>query len=148
MNKFIASLFGVVVSASAFASDLYVSGSVGTTTSGTGQAIVGLAVGSDIHQNLRVEGQYQYDPDREQHNVFGHLMPQVRIPNTGLSPYALVGLGADLGNLGNNPLYVVGGGLRVDVSKLVDLDFRYRRIDSIDNNDRRDIVSTGVNFKF
>lgn len=148
MNKIIASLLGVVLSSSAFASDLYVSGSVGTTISGTGQAVVGLAAGSDIHQNLRVEGQYQYDTEREQHTVFGHMMPQVRIPNTSMSPYVLIGLGVDIGNLSNNPLYVVGGGLRVDVSKIVDLDFRYRRIDSVDNNDRRDVVMTGVNFKF
>ena len=148
MNKFIASLFGVVVSASAMASDLYVSGSVGTTASGTGQAVVGLALGSEVHKNLRVEGAYQYDPDRLQHNVFAHVMPQAQIPGTSLTPYAIVGVGADVEHLSNRPLYVGGGGVRVEVTKSVDFDVRYRRVDTVDYNDLREVVSAGISLKF
>ena len=148
MNKFIAAAFGLIVSSSAIAGDLYVTGSVGTHATGSGDAVVGIAVGSDLHKNLRVEGAYEYDVDAKKNSLFGHVIPQAQIPGTSLTPYLLAGVGVDVESLDSRPMYVVGGGLRVELSKAVDFDVRYRRIDSVSNNDKQEVVSTGLSLKF
>ena len=75
-------------------------------------------------------------------------MPQATIPGTGITPYVLVGLGVNLESLDSKPLYVVGAGARTELTKTLDLDLRYRRIDSVDNNDRREVVTAGIVLKF
>ena len=148
MKKYLAALAGVVMSTSAMAADLYVTGSVGTHATGAGGSVVGVALGMEPNKNLRVEAAYQYDVDNKKNNLFAHVLPQYAIPNTGLTPYLLVGVGADLESLDSRPLYVVGGGLRVEMTKTVDFDMRYRRIDNTDNTDKREVVTGGVSVKF
>jgi len=148
MKKYLAALAGVVMSTSAMAADLYVTGSVGTHATGAGDSVVGVALGMEPNKNLRVEAAYQYDLDNKKNNLFAHVLPQYAIPNTGLTPYVLVGVGADLESLDSRPLYVLGGGLRVEMTKTVDFDVRYRRIDNTDNTDKREVVTGGVSVKF
>jgi opacity protein-like surface antigen len=148
MKKYLAALAGVVMSTSAMAADLYVTGSVGTHATGAGDSVVGVALGMEPNKNLRVEAAYQYDVDDKKNNLFAHVLPQYAIPNTGLTPYVLVGVGADLESLDSRPLYVLGGGLRVEMTKTVDFDVRYRRIDNTDNTDKREVVTGGVSVKF
>ena len=148
MKKYLAALAGVVMSTSAMAADLYVTGSVGTHVTGAGDSVVGVALGMEPNKNLRVEAAYQYDVDNKKNNLFAHVLPQYQIPGTGLTPYVLVGVGADIESLDSKPLYVVGGGLRVELTKAVDFDMRYRRIDNTDNTDKREVVTGGVSVKF
>jgi len=148
MKKYLAALAGVVMSTSAMAADLYVTGSIGTHATGAGDSVVGVALGMEPNKNLRVEAAYQYDVDNKKNNLFAHVLPQYAIPNTGLTPYVLVGVGADLESLDSRPLYVLGGGLRVEMTKTVDFDVRYRRIDNTDNTDKREVVTGGVSVKF
>jgi hypothetical protein len=148
MKKYLAALAGVVMSTSAMAADLYVTGSVGTHATGAGDSVVGVALGMEPNKNLRVEAAYQYDVDNKKNNLFAHVLPQYAIPNTGLTPYVLVGVGADLESLDSRPLYVLGGGLRVEMTKTVDFDVRYRRIDNTDNTDKREVITGGVSLKF
>lgn len=148
MKKYLAALAGVVMSTSAMAADLYVTGSVGTHATDAGDSVVGVALGMEPNKNLRVEAAYQYDVDNKKNNLFAHVLPQYAIPNTGLTPYVLVGVGADLESLDSRPLYVLGGGLRIEMTKTVDFDVRYRRIDNTDNTDKREVVTGGVSVKF
>lgn len=148
MKKYLAALAGVVMSTSAMAADLYVTGSVGTHVTGAGDSVVGVALGMEPNKNLRVEAAYQYDVDNKKNNLFAHVLPQYQIPGTGLTPYVLVGVGADIESLDSRPLYVVGAGLRVEMTKTVDFDVRYRRIDNTDNTDKREVVTGGVSVKF
>ena len=148
MKKYLAALAGVVMSTSAMAADLYVTGSVGTHVTGAGDSVVGVALGMEPNKNLRVEAAYQYDVDNKKNNLFAHVLPQYQIPGTGLTPYVLAGVGADIESLDSRPLYVVGAGLRVEMTKTLDFDMRYRRIDNTDNTDKREVVTGGVSLKF
>lgn len=146
--KYISAIAGVMLATSAMAKDLYVTGSIGTQTARTGDAIVSVAVGVETNKNLRVEGAYEYDVDSKGHRLFVHALPQAQIPGTVLTPYALVGVGVDLESLDSRPLYALGGGVRVELTKTMDLDLRYRHVDNMDNTDKREIVSAGVSVKF
>jgi len=148
MKKYLAALAGVVMSTSAMAADVYVSGSIGTHVVGGGETVINVAVGMETNKNLRVEAAYQYDVDNKKNNLFAHVLPQYTIPSTGLTPYVLVGFGVDIESLDSNPLYVLGGGLRVEMTKALDFDVRYRRIDNTDNTDKREVVTGGVSVKF
>jgi opacity protein-like surface antigen len=148
MNKFFASALGVMLASTALAGDLVVTGTVGNHVTGSGDAVVGISVGSDVHKNLRVEGAYEYDVDRKKNSVFAHVMPQAQIPTTSLTPYALVGVGVDVESLDSRPMYVVGAGVRLELTKAMDVDFRFRRIDTVDNRDRQEVVTGGLSVKF
>jgi opacity protein-like surface antigen len=148
MNKYFFGLIGALMSTSVMAADLYVSGSVGTHVTGRGDNIIDVAVGAELNKNMRVEAAYQYDVDNKKNNLFAHVIPQYTIPNTGLTPYVLVGVGVDVESLDTNPMYVLGGGLRVELTKTVDFDLRYRRIDNTENTDKREVVTGGVSVKF
>lgn len=148
MTKYALALVAALAVSPALAADLYVAGNLGTKVDGPREGTVGLAVGADLNKNLRVEGAYEYSVDSKSHNLYGHVMPQTTIPTTGITPYVLVGLGVDLESLDSKPLYVLGAGVRTELTKALDLDLRFRRIDSVDNNDRREVVTAGVALKF
>jgi opacity protein-like surface antigen len=148
MNKYVIALVASLAASSALAGDVYVAGNLGTQVEGARENTLGLAIGTDLNKNLRVEGAYEYRVDSKVHNLYGHVMPQATIPTTGITPYVLVGLGADLESLDSKPLYVLGAGVRTELTKTLDLDLRYRRIDSVDNNDRRESVTAGIALKF
>lgn len=151
MNKFtIAMLASLAFATPALARDLYVTGTVGAYTSGFKERTVGLAVGTDINKNLRVEGAYEYSEFKKEHALYTHVMPQATIPGTVVTPYLLAGLGVELDNIDKDSghLYVLGAGVRTEITKTIDLDFRYRRIDSVDSGNRRDVFTGGISFKF
>lgn len=138
----------VMITVPATARDLYATGSVGTTVKGSGDTALGLAFGMEAHKNLRVEAAYEYNVDNKNNKLFAHAIPQVTIPGTAVTPYLLAGVGVDLKNVDSKPLYALGGGVRVGLSKSTDLDLRYRRVDNTDNTDKREIVSAGISIKF
>jgi opacity protein-like surface antigen len=148
MNKYVVALVASLAAGSAFAGDVYVAGNLGTQVEGSREASLGLALGTDLTKNLRVEGAYEHRLDSKSNNLYAHVMPQATIPSTGITPYALVGLGVDLESLDGKPLYVLGAGVRTELTKTIDLDLRYRRIDTVDNNDRRESVTAGLALKF
>lgn len=148
MMKYIAAMFGIIMATSAMAQPLHVTGTVGTHTAGAGEAVVGLAVGMDFHKNLRVEAAYEYDVDNKKNNLFTYVQPQALIPGTNVTPYVLVGVGANLDSLDNRPMYALGGGMRVELTKTIDLDLRYRHINNTERNDKREVITTGVSVKF
>lgn len=148
MTKYALALVAALAVSPALAADLYVAGNLGTKVEGSREGTVGLAVGAELNKNLRVEGAYEHSLDSKSNNLYGHVMPQATIPTTGITPYVLVGLGVDLESLDSKPLYVLGAGVRTELTKALDLDLRFRRIDSVDNNDRREVVTAGIALKF
>jgi len=156
MNKYVAAIVAALVTTPAMATDLYVTGNVGTRIKGSSDAVVGLALGMETHKNLRVEAAYEHDTtdtirgpaSSKSNRFFAHALPQVQVPGTTLTPYVLVGVGVDLESLDSRPLYALGTGLRVGLTKSTDLDFRYRRVDNVNNRDMREVVSAGVAVKF
>lgn len=148
MKKIFGAFVGVMMATSAMAADLYVTGSVGTAVTGRGDTTVGLTVGNEFNKNLRVEGAYAYDVDNKENTLFAHVIPQAYIPGTSLTPYVLVGVGVNFDELDNRPLWALGAGVRVGVTKSVDLDLRYRVTDTMNTNDRREHVSVGLSYNF
>lgn len=147
MKTIFAGLIGIMIATSAMANDFYATGTVGTQTRGS-DTIVGLAIGSELNKNLRVEGAYDYNVDTKTNRVFVHALPQARIPGTALTPYALAGVGVDLDSLQGKTLYALGAGVRVELTKVLDFDLRYRRVDNTDNSDKREVVTAGISVKF
>jgi len=148
MMKYLSALAGAMMATTAMAGDLYVAGSVGTHATGSGDAVVGVALGMETHKNLRVEAAYEYDVANKGNRLFAHALPQTQIPGTALTPYVLVGVGVDLESLDSRSMYALGGGVRVELTKSTDLDLRYRRVDNTDNTDKREVVSAGISVKF
>lgn len=148
MKKIMGAIFGVMMSTSAMAADLYITGSAGTAVWGRGDANVGLAVGAELGKNLRVEAAYTYDVDNKENTLFGHVIPQMTIPGTTLTPYVLAGVGTNFDQLNEKMLYAVGTGVRVEISQSVDVDLRYRLTDTLDKNDKREFVTVGLSYKF
>lgn len=148
MKTLVAALTAVLISTSALAADLYIAGTVGADVRGEKRASTGVAVGAEFNKNLRVEGAYEYGIEGKTHNVYGHVIPQVTIPGTSVTPYAIVGLGLNVEDLNGSPQYVVGAGVRTAITNKIDLDLRYRRIDTVDNSAGRDVVTTGITVKF
>ncbi len=148
MNKIIVGLIGVMMSTSVMAADMYVTGTAGTAVLGRGDSNVGLAVGKELGKNFRVEAAYTYDVDTKENTLFGHAIPQMTLPGTTLTPYVLAGVGVNLDELNEKMLYAVGAGVRVEISKSLDVDLRYRLTDTLDKNDKREFVTVGLSYKF
>lgn len=148
MKTLVAALTAFLVSTSALAADLYIAGTVGADVRGEKRASTGVAVGAELNKNLRAEGAYEYGVEGQNHNVYGHVIPQVTIPGSSVTPYALVGLGVNVEDLSASPQYVVGAGVRTAVTNKIDFDIRYRRIDTVDNSAGRDVVTAGITVKF
>lgn len=130
------------------AGDYFVNGAVGTHTAGRGEALFNLGVGKEVHDNLRVELQYSRDDQFQKNNGFAHVIPQYRIPTTAFTPYLLAGVGTDLEKLDARPLYALGGGMRIDLNKSWEVDFRYRQVESVQKVDERKQVSVGLGYRF
>ena len=85
-----------------------------------------------------------------QHDVFGNAIVAYKIEGVGVTPYALLGAGYRWDDVaGNEAKYNWGGGLKLALSKAIDVDLRARRISSYkgDTPDN-DKVTIGVKFKF
>lgn len=66
-----------------------------------------------------------------------------------LVPYALAGGGYQWQQtMGNQGVWVVGGGLRVHASESVDIDARYRYVQGLTSQQPENVVSVGTSLKF
>lgn len=113
---------------------------------------VGAVVGRQLTTNLGVEATYDYlterNDSRDAHAVFVNGVASYRIPNTMFTPYVLAGAGYGFDGLGDRNLYNVGAGVRADVTRSLSLDVRYRHMNNWDNDNRMNVVTGGVNFRF
>ena len=85
-----------------------------------------------------------------QHDVFGNGIISYKVEGFGVTPYALLGAGYRWDTVvGNEAKYNWGGGIKLALSKAIDVDLRARRISSYkgDTPDN-DKVTIGVKFKF
>lgn len=136
---------------------MYVGGTVGSTLDADGRSLVGLVLGSQVHQNLRVEGTYDYNSrdGKNGHALMVNAVPQYRIPGTVITPYALVGAGYGFDALGKKddakPVYALGAGVRVGVSTNWELDARYRHVNAFDrsfNDKETHMLTAGATYRF
>jgi len=70
------------------------------------------------------------------------------IDRTKVKPYALAGLGYQWQWNANQGVWSVGGGVKVELAKGVDLDARYRYVQGLWNQNNQNVVSIGTIFKF
>ena len=85
-----------------------------------------------------------------------NVVPQFKIPGTDITAYALGGVGYRWNFttfVTDHSVYNVGGGLKYEFAKNIELDTRYRRIDAIESKYRvgftaEDRLTFGVLYKF
>jgi Opacity protein and related surface antigens len=101
---------------------------------------------------VRLEADYDYLGNRHRDGlnlVTGNALFEYSFNR--ITPYALVGTGVVFNEFGNREgVYNVGGGVRYNVTSNVEVDGRYRYVDTI-NQTRRDgehVTTLGVNYKF
>ena len=113
---------------------------------------LGVVGGRQITNNLAVEATYDYFLERNGvgsgQSVFVNGVAGYRIPNTMFTPYVLAGTGYGFDSLGDRTLYNVGAGVRADVTRSLSLDVRYRHMNNWDNDNRMNVVTGGINFRF
>jgi hypothetical protein len=142
----------------------YVGGNIGGNVDKARVYTGGAVAGWNILPILAVEGTYDLSrPQTKIHNdynwqnTFGvNAVPQYTIPGTGITAYALGGLGYRLNSVStvaDHSVYNVGGGVKYEFVKNLDLDARYRRIDSVEDKYRsstsaEDRLTFGVLYKF
>ena len=124
----------------------------------------GAVAGWNVLPFLAVEGTYdlsrpQTKVNREynwQNTVAVNAVPQYKIPGVGATVYGLGGVGYRwnaASTVADHSVYNIGGGLKYEFAKNLELDGRYRRIDALQKKDRtstsaEDRVTFGVNYKF
>jgi opacity protein-like surface antigen len=140
-------------------SQYYVGGNIGGNVDSARAYSIGAVAGWNILPFLAVEG--TYDVSRADNKVGGNwnygntlavnLVPQYKIPGSDFTVYAIGGVGYKWNTqAADYAVYNVGGGLKYELTKSLDVDFRYRRIDAIDSGKGapEDKVTAGVNVKF
>jgi len=116
---------------------------------------VGGNAGYEVNKFARVEINYDRLNNKD-HKVFnsdivtGNAIAQLPIGIFNLTPYALAGVGYGWSDYKNGNIYNVGGGIRYDFAKNIELDGRYRHISNFKNEktSTTDAFSLGVNYKF
>jgi opacity protein-like surface antigen len=124
----------------------------------------GAVAGWNVLPFLAVEGTYdlsrpQAKVNREynwQNTVAVNAVPQYKVPGTDITAYAVGGIGYrwnSVSTVADHSVYNIGGGLKYEFAKNLELDGRYRRIDGLQKKDRtstssEDRVTFGVNYKF
>ena len=124
----------------------------------------GAVAGWNVLPFLAVEGTYDLSrPTKKvgndynyQNTVAVNAVPQYKVPFTDITAYALGGVGYrwnSVSTVADHSVYNWGGGAKYEFAKNMELDARYRRIDSLHKKDRtstsaEDRVTAGVNFKF
>lgn len=120
---------------------------------------VGGVVGYQFRPRLAVEATYDYMQLNNRSDgqiIMGNVVYSRAWGQTGITPYALMGAGVGWNALGergtgsNLMLYNVGGGVRVNVVRNVDVDARYRYVGAFDDalNGNYHAVTGGVNYRF
>lgn len=131
-------------------------GTVGSDRAYTG----GVVAGYNFTQYLAAEYGYDYvrptdvnGPRDTKNQVYVNALPKYRFGNTPFSVYALAGAGYSFNeNTKSGYIYTLGGGMKVDLSKQLELDTRYKHVDYFSNAANvakaEDRVTVGVNYKF
>lgn len=145
---------GVVVPDYAPVAQNYVGVSVGQSTGDDRHNSVGFTAGRQLNENVAVEGQYERafnrkGSDTTTDRVSGNVLVGKRFGS--VTPYALGGVGYEWRDSAEDrAVYALGGGAKLHVSEKVDLDARYRYINSFDSDKRGEdnVFTLGVNVKF
>ena len=142
----------------------YVGGNVGGDAQKARVYSGGAVAGWNALPFLAVEG--TYDLSRPQAKVRGefnygstvavNVVPQYKIPSTSFTAYGLGGVGYrwnTAATVADHAVYNLGGGLKYEFAKNLELDSRYTRIDSIESkyqnaSSAEDRATFGVNYKF
>ena len=138
---------------------VYVGANAGSNFRDTTDYQVGGILGYQFNRNLAAELTYDYNQLNNRTDgqmVMGNVVYSRQLGQTALTPYVLVGAGVGWTALGmrdtgsNLALYNVGGGVRLNVVRNVDLDARYRYVGAFDDslNGNFHAVTGGLNFRF
>lgn len=102
---------------------------------------------------VRLEADYDYLGKRNAdavHALTGNALFEYSFTN-GFTPYVLVGAGVTFDSFADRvAVYNVGGGLRYSLTRNLDLDARYRYVDTIEKTkgSGEHIATIGVNYRF
>ena len=110
--------------------------------------IVNLRAGYEFSPYARVEASYDYAGNNGVHYHTGSVNGIAQYRFGTITPYALVGVGYRWSDFKNEPVYTVGGGVRYEFMRDVELDARYRYVTDRDRVRDDNIFTLGVNFKF
>ena len=137
----------------------YVGVNVGADTATNHIYSGGIAAGVNVLPYLAVEAAYDFgyqkDKVHNKHEKLNELslnaIPQYKVFGTDFTAYGLGGVGYKYDDVKKNiAFYNVGGGLKYDFAKNLELDARYRYSDAVDNkfkgSDQR--YTLGVGYKF
>jgi opacity protein-like surface antigen len=139
----------------------FVGGFIGSSTTDRDRVNIGVNGGYQFNQFLRAEGTFDHawkagvgGGSRVMVNAVG----QYRIPSTSFTPYVLTGVGYGFDSLGTVkkggavPLWNVGTGLRYAMTERVDVDLRYRYVQSFNGRNTYDrdahVFTVGAGYKF
>lgn len=152
MKKTIIALAMLMSAGAASAAEVTVNGAYSSTDNT--KYSLGIAAGQSVMAfgkiKLGVEGSYEFTRKNDagdQSDVFANGVLSYDMGT--LTPYVLAGPGYRWSAIsGNESQYNIGAGTKVSLSKMMSLDFRYRRIDNFDNTRPEDKITTGITFKF
>jgi opacity protein-like surface antigen len=113
---------------------------------------------------LAVEGTYDFSRPQTkvgkkfnyENTVALNVVPQYKVPMTDVTAYGVAGLGYRFNSVSvvaDHAVYNLGGGLKYDFAKNLELDARYTRLDDVKKKYEKvspaeDRVTVGVNYKF
>ncbi len=92
-----------------------------------------------------VEGTFDYDKNEKKTGAI-NVVPSFALGP--VTPYVLGGVGYRMSSLKDEAIYNWGGGIKYGITKSIDVDARWRRIDNFDNTSKDDRATLGVNYKF
>jgi opacity protein-like surface antigen len=138
---------------------IYVGAGVGSTFQDGVDYQVGGVVGYQFTPNLAAELTYDYQRlsnNTDGQMVMGNVVYSRPLNFPGVTPYVLAGAGVGWNAMGepgtgdNLALYNVGGGVRVNVYRNLDLDARYRYVGAFDEDVRENahVVTLGIVARF
>lgn len=148
----------IAIETAEFATNYYIGGNVGIVPNGTNTTVysVGVVAGVELTDNIAVEAAYDRSfVDLKSGSATTDLLTINAIASYDagiVEPYVLAGLGYEWKNPGTDGfVYNLGAGARVAVTQDLDLDVRYRYVNSFDNQfdvggEHR--VTAGLLFKF
>jgi opacity protein-like surface antigen len=142
----------------------YVGGNVGGDIDKARVYSGGAVAGWNVLPFLAVEGAYDLSrPETKvrreynwQNTVGVNAVPQYKIPGTDITPYGVLGVGYrwnTASTVADHSVYNVGGGLKYEFAKNMELDARYARIDAVADKYRvrkpaENNVTLGAIYKF
>lgn len=137
----------------------YVGGNIGGNIGDARVYSGGAVAGWNVLPFLAIEGTYDFTRPEDKikgkwnygNTVAANIVPQYKVPRVNATVYGLGGVGYRWNTeTADYAVYNVGFGAKYEISKTVDLDARYRRIDAIEkaNRNAENIATIGVNYKF